>query len=54
MLFGEGDHGGGVSEDMVERALEFVEGKKPVEGAFTTSADYLKAATKRLWRKGIP
>jgi alpha-mannosidase len=54
MLFGEGDHGGGVSEEMVRRALEFVEGKKPVKGAFTTSAEYLKAATERLGREAMP
>jgi alpha-mannosidase len=54
VLFGEGDHGGGVTEDMVERALEFVEGKKPVGGMFTRSIDYLKTATEKLGKERIP
>jgi alpha-mannosidase len=54
VLFGEGDHGGGVTEDMVQRALEFVNGKKPLGGAFTTSIGYLKATTQRLGKGNIP
>lgn len=43
LLFGTGDQGGGVTEDMIERALEFVQGKKPTKGVFSTSEEYFKA-----------
>ena len=54
VLFGEGDHGGGITEDMIQRALEFVQGKKPFSGAFTTSVDYLRVSTRKLGKHRIP
>jgi alpha-mannosidase len=54
VLFGEGDHGGGVTEDMIQRALEFVNGDKPAQGSFTTSMDYLKATTRKLGNDRMP
>ncbi len=54
VLFGEGDHGGGVTEDMVQRAMKFVDGGGPVGGRLTTSAEYLKTATAKLGRERIP
>ena len=42
VLFGEGDHGGGVSDEMARRAMKLVRGEGPVMGAFTTAMDYLK------------
>ncbi|MDG6954668.1 MAG: alpha-mannosidase [Nitrososphaerota archaeon] len=42
VLFGEGDHGGGVSDEMVQRALKLVRGEGPARGVFTTALDYLK------------
>lgn len=53
LLFGKGDHGGGVTEDMIERALEFVRGKKPIKGKFSTSKEYLSILTKKT-RGQIP
>jgi len=54
LLFGEGDHGGGVSEDMIQRASEFVGGKKPIRGVFSTSEQYLRTVTDKIERSEIP
>jgi alpha-mannosidase len=48
LLFGTGDHGGGVTEDMIERALEFVQGEKPIKGVFSTSKEYFNILTKEI------
>lgn len=53
-LFGTGDHGGGVTLDMVKRAMEFVEGKKPVKGIFSTSEQYFSNLAKKTKGKNIP
>lgn len=54
LLFGKGDHGGGVTEDMIQRALEFVHGNKPVKGMFSTSKKYFRILTKKTEGKRIP
>ncbi|MDG6909018.1 MAG: alpha-mannosidase [Nitrososphaerota archaeon] len=54
VLFGEGDHGGGVSDEMVQRALGFVRGERPVKGRFAASEDYLKRAAGKLGMAGLP
>jgi alpha-mannosidase len=54
LLFGTGDHGGGVTEDMVQRALEFVEGMKPIKGVFSTSKEYFNILTKKIEGMKIP
>ncbi len=54
VLFGEGDHGGGVTDDMVRRALGLVRGEGPVKGTFTTSADYLDGIAKEIARERLP
>jgi len=48
LLIGIGDHGGGVSEDMIQRALEFVQGKKPIKGKFSTAGEYFHIMTKKI------
>ena len=51
VLFGVGDHGGGVTEDMIERALEFVEGKKEVKGRFSTAVEYFETLVRKTGGK---
>jgi alpha-mannosidase len=54
MLFGTGDHGGGVTEDMIQRALEFIQGSKPIKGTFSTSREYLHTLANKTEGKKIP
>jgi alpha-mannosidase len=54
LLFGKGDHGGGVTEDMIQRALIFVKEKKPMKGVFSTSKEYLRIATEKIEKSEIP
>jgi alpha-mannosidase len=54
LLFGKGDHGGGVTEDMIRRASEFVQGKKPIKGVFSTSKEYLRIVTQKIGKSEIP
>jgi len=54
VLFGRGDHGGGVTQDMIERAQEFAQGKKPVKGRFTTAKEYFSIIAKKTEVKRIP
>ncbi len=54
VLYGEGDHGGGVTEDMVRRALGLVRGDGPARGRFTTSYDYLRGAAAELGAAKVP
>jgi alpha-mannosidase len=54
LLFGKGDHGGGVTEDMIQRALKFVKEKKPMKGVFSTSKEYLRIATEKIEKSEIP
>jgi len=54
VLFGRGDHGGGVTEDMIERALEYVQGKKPIDGRFLTAREYFNVFTRKTEGKEIP
>jgi alpha-mannosidase len=54
LLFGKGDHGGGVTKDMIQRALEFVQGKKPVKGMFSTSEEYFRILAKKTEGKRVP
>jgi alpha-mannosidase len=54
VLFGKGDHGGGVTEDMIQRALEFVKEKKPIKGVFSTSKEYLRIVTEKIEKSKIP
>jgi alpha-mannosidase len=54
LLFGKGDHGGGVTEDMIRRASEFVQGNKPIKGVFSTSKEYLRIMTEKTQKSKIP
>jgi alpha-mannosidase len=54
LLFGVGDHGGGVTEDMIQRALEFVQGKKPIKGMFSTAKQYFSLLSDEAEGKKIP
>jgi alpha-mannosidase len=54
VLFGKGDHGGGVTDDMIERALEFIEDKRPPKGRFSTSKDYFNLLTAKTEEGEIP
>jgi alpha-mannosidase len=54
LLFGKGDHGGGVTEDMIQRALEFIQGNKPIKGMFSTSTHYLHTLVQKTEVKKIP
>jgi alpha-mannosidase len=40
VLFGVGDHGGGVTADMIQRATAFADGKKQLKGVFTTAHEF--------------
>jgi len=51
VLFGIGDHGGGVSEDMIERVLEFVEGRNEIKGKFSTAIEYFEILTRKTGGK---
>jgi alpha-mannosidase len=46
VLFGAGDHGGGVTADMIERAKEFVEGSKKPKGVFQTAQGFFELLAK--------
>jgi len=48
LLFGMGDHGGGITEDMIKRALEIVQGKKPIRGLFSTATEYFNIVTHKI------
>jgi alpha-mannosidase len=54
VLFGIGDHGGGVSEDMIQRALEFAQGKKPIKGIFSTAREYFDILSQKIDWKMMP
>jgi len=54
LLFGTGDHGGGITEDMIQRASEFIQGNRPIKGMFSTSKEYFKILNTKIERKGIP
>lgn len=54
LLFGRGDHGGGVAEDMIQRALEFLKGYKPIKGVFSTSKEYFSILAEKTRGKEIP
>ena len=54
VLFGTGDHGGGVTDDMIQRAQEFAQGKRSAGGVFATSRDYLSAVTEKIAKNKIP
>lgn len=54
VLFGTGDHGGGVTDGMVRRAEEFVQGKRSIGGVFSTAGDYLKVVKEKIARNKIP
>jgi len=54
MLFGKGDHGGGVTEDMIQRAQEFIQGNKPIKGKFSTAEQYMKTITDKIDKNKIP
>jgi alpha-mannosidase len=54
ILFGVGDHGGGVTAEMIKRATEFVEGKKKLKGIFTTAYGFFNTITKKTSDGKIP
>ena len=54
VLFGVGDHGGGVTADMIKRATTFVDGKKKVKGVFTTAKGFFNTITNKIPEKRIP
>ncbi|MHA1712796.1 MAG: alpha-mannosidase [Candidatus Ranarchaeia archaeon] len=41
-LIGVGDHGGGLTAEIVKRALNYVVGKKPIKGKFITAKYYFR------------
>ncbi|MCD6089718.1 alpha-mannosidase [Candidatus Bathyarchaeota archaeon] len=51
VLFGIGDHGGGVSEDMIKRALEFIRGKNGLKGKFSTAEEYFRVLVEKTHGK---
>jgi len=51
VLFGSGDHGGGVTPDMIERATEFVEGRKKPKGVFQTARGFFDILAKMSARR---
>ncbi len=53
VLYGWGDHGGGPQPDMLERAMDLVEGRWPVKGRFSTALDYFRRL-EELAAAGIP
>ncbi len=53
-LFGKGDHGGGVTEDMIQRAIGFVEGKKAIKGKFATAKEFFSILSEKSSGKQIP
>jgi alpha-mannosidase len=54
VLFGVGDHGGGVTADMIKRATAFVEGKKKVKSVFTTASEFLNTIANNVSDSDIP
>ena len=54
VLFGIGDHAGGVTEDMIMRALEFVQGKKKIKGAFSSAQGYFDAVLRKTAIANLP
>lgn len=54
VLFGKGDHGGGVTEDMIQRSLKFIQGNTPLKGRFSTSKEYFDILAKKTKGKNIP
>jgi alpha-mannosidase len=54
VLFGIGNHGGGVAEDMIKRSLEFTQGTKQLKGMFQTSNGYFNLLKSRISEKQIP
>ena len=54
VLFGKGDHGGGVTEDMIQRSLKFIQGNTPLKGRFSTSKEYFDILAKKTEGKNIP
>ena len=54
VLFGIGNHGGGVAEEMIKRSLEFIQGKKQLQGAFQTSKGYFSMLEKKMKEDRIP
>jgi alpha-mannosidase len=54
VLFGIGNHGGGVAEDMIKRSLKFIQGTKQLKGMFQTSSGYFKLLKSRISEERIP
>jgi alpha-mannosidase len=54
VLFGKGDHGGGITVDMIERALEYVNGNRSMKGRFTTAKDYFNVLGEKTRGKEVP
>jgi alpha-mannosidase len=54
LLFGKGDHGGGVTEDMIQRALEYVQGRKPIRGKFSTAKEYFTVLAEKTRESTVP
>jgi alpha-mannosidase len=54
LLFGVGDHGGGVTRDMLERAFAYVHGKKALTGLFTTAKGYFQTLERHLDPTTVP
>jgi alpha-mannosidase len=54
VLFGIGNHGGGVAEEMIKRSMDFVVGKRQVKGVFQTAQGFLTLLEKKIEGKNIP
>jgi alpha-mannosidase len=54
LLFGVGDHGGGLTREMIERASEYVQEKKAMKGIFTTAKGYFHSLEKQIEPNNVP
>jgi len=54
VLFGMGDHGGGVTEEMIKRAQSFIKGKDLVKGRFSTVKEYFNILTEKFKEMELP
>lgn len=54
VLVGTGDHGGGVTESMIMRASEFVQGKRKIKGVFSTAQGYFDTLVRKNLNGDFP
>jgi alpha-mannosidase len=54
VLFGVGDHGGGVTADMIKKATAFTEGRKKLKGVFTKANQFFNTITNKIPERNVP